>query len=297
MSKLAVVTGANGFVGRALTVSLESDGYSVIKPVHKDCENKDLLDIFFKKHVGSLPIDVVYVLGWSGVAVQAQRNSIITQFKNVETTINLLDSLRAYSIRKIVFVGSVSELEFIFSFGKKDKLPPISCYGSSKIYADTLTRYYCEDRNIEYSSGFISSIYGPGEVSEKFICSSIKKLLKNEHLNFSSGNQLYDFVYIDDAILDLITLNKSEFNGQYIIGSGKYIPLRDFIHDMCAVFDKDTDEHRTFGQRGGESLDLSLLPYKLDFISNVANLKRTNFKEGIRKTAQFLINEGVITNE
>ena len=297
MRKIAIVTGAKGFVGRALTISLESDGYSIINPSHKECESKELLDTFFKNQLRALDIDVVYVLGWSGVAVQSERNSITTQFKNVETTINLLNALRPYRIRKIVFVGSVSELEFIFSFGKKDKLPPITCYGSSKIYADTITRYYCEERNIEYSSGFISSIYGPGEISEKFICSSIKKLLKNEHLNFSSGNQLYDFVYIDDAILDLVTLNKSEFNGQYIIGSGKYIPLRDFIHDMCAVFDKDTDEHRTFGQKGGESLDLSLLPYKLDFISNVAKLKRTNFKEGIRKTAQFLIDEGVITNE
>ena len=295
MIKTALITGAKGFVGSALCQSLQND-YQIINASHSDCLDLNSLRDCFDANINSHEIDVVYILGWSGVAVQSQRNSIDIQFNNVQSVVNLLNVLRAYKVRKIVFVGSVSELEFIFSFGKKEKLPLITCYGASKIYADTLTRYYCQERNISYSSGFISSIYGPGEISDKFICSSIKKLLNNEHLSFSSGNQLYDFVYIDDAILDLITLKEDEFNGQYIIGSGKYIPLKSFIHQMCAVFNKDTDEFRTFGSTGGESLDLSKLPYKLEFISNVANLKRTEFVEGIRKTADFLISQGVINN-
>lgn len=297
MNKLAIVTGSSGFVGTNLVTALQNDNYKVIKPTHTQCDNENILLKYLQEEVLNKEIDIVYILGWSGVSKINERNSINTQFKNVETTFNLLNILSNFSIRKIVFVGSVSELEFIFSFGKENKLPPITCYGASKIYADTMTRYFCEQNNIAYSSGFISSIYGPGEISDKFICSSIKKLLSNEHLNFSSGNQLYDFAYIDDVILDLITLKESKYNGQYIIGSGKYIPLKNFIHDMCSVFNKDSDEFRTFGSQGGESLELSKLPYKLDFISNIANLKRTDFKEGIKKTADFLIEKGVITYE
>ncbi|MDE5873831.1 MAG: NAD-dependent epimerase/dehydratase family protein [Lachnospiraceae bacterium] len=48
-------------------------------------------------------------------------------------------------------------------------------------------------------SAVISDIYGEGESSPRLINSSIRKLLNNEETSFSTGEQMYDFVYIEDA--------------------------------------------------------------------------------------------------
>lgn len=279
-----LITGSSGFIGKALTNKLLSLGYQVI-PIHHNDNIKDI-----KEKIKDIQINCCFLLGWGGVN-GAQRNKQETQLQNINNIANQIQILSEINIKKIVFASSISEFEFIKSICKTDILPPISLYGGSKLYAHLLVRDFCEKNNIQYGFGYISAVYGPGEISDKFICSSIKKLIfTNDVLEFSSGEQLFDFVYIDDVVEDLITLGTSAYHGSYLIGSGQHKPLKHWIHEMCSVFNKDNDSFIKFGAKsGGESVNLSEFPWlKIDFLSNIAKLQRKNFKEGILDTASFL---------
>ena len=283
-----VLTGANGFIGRSLVKHLH-EKENIVRLEHKLSFN-EIRVIFSQLKV----IDCFFILGWGGVSGN-ERGSIDVQLSNIIHIKNILDIIRDCKVlvKKIVFASSVAEFEFIKSICKDSKLPPISLYGGSKLYAHLILRDYCEKSNIKYCFTFISSVYGPGEISDKFICSNLKKLIfTNDILEFSSSVQLFDFVYIDDVVSDLLfILNNDNILGNYLIGSGCYKPLKLFIEQMAAVFDKNNDHFLKFGcKNAGESLDLSEFKwFSIDFISNKYHLERTPFEKGILLTSKFLM--------
>jgi nucleoside-diphosphate-sugar epimerase len=284
--KTLVVTGSHGFIGKALIDGLNQEaGATVIKLAHND--NFDNFENLHKDK----EIDCFYVLGWGGIS-GPDRQSISCQTNNISYLKQILNLISKLKVKKIFFASSVAELEFIKAIFKENDLPPISLYGSAKLFAHCLVRSFCEKNNITCCFGYISAVYGPGEVSSKLICSSIQKLaISNEKLYFSKGDQLFDFVYIDDLVADLKYIGVNpDVTGQYLIGSGEYIPLRNWLEDMCDVFDKNSNEFREFSNiSGGESLDLKEISWiNIDFLSNIKNLPRTPFKKGIENTANFL---------
>lgn len=46
--------------------------------------------------------------------------------------------------------------------------------------------------------GVITNAYGEGEISQRFINTTIKKMLRGEELKFTSATQNYDFIHVRD---------------------------------------------------------------------------------------------------
>ena len=74
---------------------------------------------------------------------------------------------------------------------------------------------------ISYMAGLVTNVYGPGETSQRLINSSVRKLLAEKPTEFTSGNQMYDFIYISDAARYFHAIGeKGRKGGTYYIGSG-----------------------------------------------------------------------------
>src|SRR5665647_1740214 len=86
---------------------------------------------------------------------------------------------------------------------------------------------------------------------------TIRKIIRNEPLQFTTGTQNYDFVYVDDVAraFRLIGEKGKPFH-EYLIGSSTARPLREFLLEMKASIAPDLNF--VFGDIPFTGIDLPL---------------------------------------
>lgn len=65
---------------------------------------------------------------------------------------------------------------------------------------------------IEYINVIISNIYGAGEESERFFNTTLRKMMNHEKIPLTHGEQMYDFIYVSDAVRAIILAGKTVNN-------------------------------------------------------------------------------------
>jgi UDP-glucose 4-epimerase len=121
---------------------------------------------------------------------------------------------------------------------------PDTPFGAAKNISRDLTRIEaaCAPQ-MRYMWARILSVYGPRDRESSMVTSSLRKLLKGETPKFSNGEQLWDFLYVDDAaraLADILELGK---DGQiYVLGSGDARPLRNYLESMVRPFGVDLEQ-------------------------------------------------------
>lgn len=298
-----VVTGAGGFLGYALTQRLLDGGaevYAVVRERRGQWERLEqrggchvvvcgLEDMgSLDSLVGARGFDAFYHLAWQGVS-GPDSGRLDVQLGNVRGTAAAAEAAARMGCRRFVFASSIMEYEL-------DKLMQgtlpsgwRNLYRAAKKMAAAVARTYCNGLGVAYHSALITNVYGPGDLSPRFVSSTLRKMLRGEELRFSEASQMYDFCYIDDAtaILELAG-EKGEDNRTYYVGSAQPRPLREFILEMaeCA----GVSPGAAFGA-GGEYVGVSLDYDEFDIRSTEEGLgyrAGTGFREGVRKTIKWL---------
>ena len=211
--KKAVVTGASGFVGRAICKELCRNNVEVIAVVRNPeisandiVANSNIRVVYSDiSNIGKLldmvpdrDIDVFYHLAWEGSAGTLRSDDIV-QLMNVRFTCDAVKACVALGCKRFVFASSIMEYEILAIMEKEVTPSANTLYSSAKLAADFMARTVAGNLGVEYIRAVISNIYGPEEISPRLINTSLRKMLNGEHCAFSAGEQLYDFIYIDDA--------------------------------------------------------------------------------------------------
>ena len=298
--KTAIVTGANGFVGRAVVEALRTNGVEVFTVSHSgqeqeddhsficDMDNYNDLPVFFDK----VTPDVFYHFAWQGTSGKVRGDEKV-QLKNIEGTCSAVRAASRIGCKRFVFASSIMEYE-VDSAVKAQKNPNISdIYSTAKLTADYMARIIAADLKIEYVSSLISNIYGPGEKSVRLINSSIKKLLNGEHISLSPCNQLYDFIYISDAANMFVAIGDKGIPGKiYYIGNSKVRPLKEFMIEMRDVVAPDME--LGFGEIPFNGVSLTYDEFDKESIYKDTGIKPIiSFAEGIRLTKDYIIKESL----
>ncbi len=300
--KKALVTGANGFVGGAVCRALSDSGVTVVALLKSERSDDSYVRGIKNVRIeycdidsySSLPdiicdrdIDCVYHFAWAGCSGPLRGDADI-QIRNILGACNLLQASVDINCHRFIFAGSIMEYEISILLGK-GIVPPINTlYDQAKLTADRMLKTISQHFGIEYICGLISNIYGPGEISQRLINSSIRKLLLKEHCSFSEGKQLYDFIYIDDAAKAFVLMGTKGLPGKlYYVGSGKPRPLREFLIEMRDAVDPSAQiglgEIPYLGQSlTYEEFDVDALNVDTGF------LPQTDFVHGIKATKEWL---------
>lgn len=253
--KKVIISGANGFVGGALTRELIHYGIEVIA-LDMDGHNNNLPNSdkimfypFSLENVVALEnvlqncgADTFYHFAWSGSA-GTQRADTELQLKNAQWTIDCMRLAKKVGCVRFVNAGSIMELETmraVFTPGNRLGLGYI--YGSGKLAAHTMCKAVAADIGIDLIWALITNAYGTGERSPRMVNTTIQKCIKGESPQFTAGTQNYDFVYIDDVAkaFRLIGENGKPFC-EYLIGSSHAKPLKEFLLEMKAAIAPDLE--------------------------------------------------------
>lgn len=301
--KKAIVTGANGFVGSNVCKELTKQGVKVYAVVKDETENintiKSLPDIqiiycdlncinTLDHKISDRDIDVFYHFAWVGSAGELRCNEEV-QLQNALWTAQALRLADKINCKKFVHAGSIMEKETYTAVYTQNSTPSLPyIYGAGKLTAHTICKPIANNLNIDLCWAVITNAYGAGELSPRFINSTIRKIIANEPLQFTSATQNYDFIYIDDVAKAFVAIGKyGKANKEYTIGSGNAKPLKKFIIELCKILSPNAEP--IFGDILFTGVNMPLTAFDTSDIETDCHFKPTvSFSEGVKLTMDWI---------
>ena len=299
--KKAIVTGATGAIGIALVkVLLEQniEVLAIVNPASSRIErlpqHKHLQILRHSIHeiakieedtIGNY--DAMFHLAWTGT-IGPGRDDMHLQLQNVLDTLEIVEL--AARTGCTVFVGAGSQAEYGRIEGRITSSTPANPemgYGIAKLCTGQMSRIECQRYGIRHIWTRILSVYGPYDGESTMIITGIRKMLRGECPSFSKGEQLWDYIYSEDAARAIYLAGEKGRNGAiYPIGSGQAKPLHDYIEIM----------RRTVGEQA--KAGVGELPYRAqqvmylcadieELTQDTGFLPKIAFDEGIRNTIKW----------
>lgn len=135
----------------------------------------------------------------------------------------------------------------------------------------------------------ILSVYGPHDGEKTMVMSTINKLKNGEITEFTKGEQLWDYLYSDDAGEAFAKIGTHGVDGKiYVLGSGKARSLREYIEIIGKTLNA---EHLL--RIGALPCSDQQVMYLCADISELTHdtgwSPKTDFKTGIKNVAKFLL--------
>ncbi|MEI7425087.1 MAG: NAD-dependent epimerase/dehydratase family protein [Candidatus Staskawiczbacteria bacterium] len=287
MKKILILGGA-GFIGSTLANKLNSLGYQVavfdnlstgdsknlnqgIKFYLGDISDENKLRIVFEKERPDIVINEAAKVYWK----ESDKNSILDVSTNIIGTINLLKLCVEYKVGKFIFASTVSVYGGI---GKKkvkentvislsDVPTGIFSYGATKYLAEKYINFFAKNYSLKYTILRYGHVYGPGQINQKDgISIFIDKIINNDALPIiGSGNQIRDYVYVDDVVDATIKCIEVGENIILNITGGKPVNAKDLVNLFSKIVGKSlTKENiRTTNKDKGLFADVSRAKNKI----------------------------------
>ena len=239
-----IITGATGFVGKQLVLELLKQKEEVTVLVRDAAkipkewsDNVQVIktDLHHFKEVKEEQIagtsDRCFIhMAWEGTAGQLRADEQI-QLSNIIGVHDAVELAARLKCKRFVYAGSIMEYEAMKALVHDGFEPGLGMiYSTAKLAADFMGRIWCKNYGLDYVCVIISNIFGPGEKSERFLNTLIRRMLHNESIDLTHGNQLYDFIYITDAVHGIyMVADKGEAYNSYYLGNPQARPLKEFI--------------------------------------------------------------------
>lgn len=296
-----IISGADGFVGSYTVKYFLSRGVEVLaidigyEPRRlQRCEKMKYLQCDIADTTAMLTniqhdyYDTFIHFAWAGSS-GVDRIDYKLQMQNALNTVECMKTAKKLGCSRFVCAGSIMEYEVEAAVHTQGSKPGMSyIYGMGKQIAHCMCKSIAANIGIELVWPMITNAYGVGELSPRFINTTLRKMINGEPLKFTSGTQNYDFVYVTDVAkaFYLIALNGKPFY-EYIIGSGNAKPLRDFIIEMqqtCAP-----EATLSFGEIPFTGTNIPLNIFDTSATERDTGFKiEISFAEGTKKTMEWL---------
>lgn len=225
-----LVTGATGFLGGQLAARLRGEGAEVIgtsrgRAYSSRGATVEAVDLRTQQSVDELfarcRFAEVYHLAAYGVRSD---ESDVTEAIGMNTlaAANLARAAIANGVSRFVYLGTAYE------YAAQDRpvdesapVKPVNLYGAAKAAASLLLDYFFRAEGLPLITLRAFAAYGPGEKPPKLIPFVCSQALDNQPVSLTSGNQVRDYLYVDDLIEGVLAAREKALPGSvYNLGAG-----------------------------------------------------------------------------
>ena len=299
--KRVIITGADGFVGSNTVQCFLDNGIEVLAMDIVQTPNRlkpqpgltykcvDISDVDqLEKAISEFEYDTFIHFAWAGSA-GPQRADYNLQLQNALNTVECMKVAKQQGCSRFVCAGSIMEREVEAAVHTQGSRPGMGyIYGMGKHIAHCLCKSVAADIGIDLLWPMITNAYGVGELSPRFVNTTLRKIISKEPLQFTAGTQNYDFVYVTDVARAFYAVARDGMPfKEYIIGSGNARPLKEFIIEMQQALAPDVEPQ--FGDVPFTGTNLPLAAFDTSDIEKDCGFKPSvGFAEGTRMTMEWL---------
>ena len=247
-----IVTGASGFIGRALVVRLKSLGYKVVEFNHSD---GDIVDTTL---FSALPkaSHVIHLAGrhfvpdsWSEPLEFLRVNLLGTQ--------NIIDHCLKHG-SKLIFSSA-------YLYGVPDYNPiaedhPVTSnnpYALSKYFGEQLIKFFCDYKGLNATALRLFNVYGDGQNIDYLIPSVLSQVAAGHDIKVNNLLPSRDYVYVEDVVTSIILAMESSHKYKvFNIGSGTSYSVEELIDIIKKVTESDAKVISREQYRENEVMDV-----------------------------------------
>ena len=246
------VTGSSGFIGSHVIRALLSRGHSVfiltphleqpwrLKDVFHQIDVKhgkleDLREL--RKTLSEIKVDACIHLAW--YVEPGKYTSSMENLSSMKMTLNLYNELIQTGCKQIVTAGTCMEYAYSQDPLKEDSATgPSTLYAASKLSALLMGRQLSDLGKINFSWGRIFYPYGPKEDERRLVPSVINSILKGKPFPATQGNQVRDYIHVEDVALAFCLMAEKRVNEVINIASGTPITIREILETAGRLTDR-----------------------------------------------------------
>ncbi len=228
--KKILVTGADGFIGRALVKRLRESGALVTGLDLKDADICDPASLL--KFKSGHKYELVYHLASISYVPRAWQDPQGMYRTNLLGTLNVLEFCRVRQVKKLVFMSS-------YVYGRPKYLPideehpvaPANPYAWSKYLGEMLCRAYANDFGLNCVILRPFNIYGPGQKADFLIPTIMSQVARGGKVVVKDLKPKRDFLFLGDMVEALLAAGSRRTKSMDVvnIGYGQSYSIREII--------------------------------------------------------------------
>jgi nucleoside-diphosphate-sugar epimerase len=273
MSQTILVTGATGFLGSHLVKGLLKQGHKVIilkRSFSNTWRIKEILSQLISYDLDTIDLTQPFQ---DISSIDAIIHTATCYGRNKENVSYLAQTNTLFPLQLLATAIQYKIPTFINTDTVLDKF--LNPYALSKKHLREWGQYFAKLEKIRFINIQLEHMYGVDDDESKFTIYVIKSCLNNvEKLDLTAGEQIRDFIYIDDVISAyLILLDKANqqaiYFQDYELGSGKGVSIRELVKMIHTMTQSQT------------KLNFGVIPYRPQEVmhseADISQLKALNW--------------------
>lgn len=252
--KKILITGGSGFIGSHCINLLAKQNYE-IHAISRNSEptinegnicwyNIDLFDIenvelIFEKVKPTFMIHLAWKME-TGLMLDSEENE-----KWLYLSKKLIKIFHKYGGKRILVSGSGFEYDLSGNtiIEEGDKVMANNSYGKSKNKLHKYLKSFSQQNELSYVWCRIFFVYGPGQKPTSLVPYVLNNLRNNIEVETTDGNQIYDYLYVQDVALALVLLMENTYVGAVNVSSGRPVTLKNIILKIAKMYDNSNLIH------------------------------------------------------
>lgn len=213
-----VVTGASGFIARAVLRELDARGADFVAVSRKPA-GFGRREAIVQSYHQTPPGDVLLHLA------ESSNQSTIEQIGHdyVTEVTGLVDGLIEKSFSRVVYASSA------VVYGTSDLRPQVPEAATEPTYVYARSKFENERRVVKAGGvvARISNVYGPGMSTENVVSRVLEQLPNDGDIHIIDDNPVRDFIWVDDVARGLADMALDTTSGVFNLGTGIGTSIRD----------------------------------------------------------------------
>jgi nucleoside-diphosphate-sugar epimerase len=247
-----LLTGATGFIGSHVARGLVRNGHEVHAVIRANSDqhriqdllpllrvvNADVLDApALAAHVQRIRPECCFHLAW-----YVEPGKYLSAPQNLDflcASVELAKALAAARCRRLVAAGTCFEYDTdLGTLSESSATRPRHLYSASKLALYTALDAFARTVNLEFAWTRFFYQYGPFEDPRRLVPHVIYSLLRGETAKLTAGEQVRDFLHVEDVADAVCRVADSRLTGAVNIGSGKPVTVREIAMSIGRQLDR-----------------------------------------------------------